>query len=149
MTTNPVRHATTFWIEAGSMSGGARHQVELPNDLAEFFDDGGRGAEEVLMRVAGGPRGTLQVRPLKYRGTDYGQWTDIWRLGLPTRQRGGLPYAGRVIRFDRVSVGGNTVYEVSVADSGSPEAQEWLKNAQAQGQTGTTGGHHGRMFGYW
>jgi hypothetical protein len=96
-----IRDATVLWIEAGAMSGPPdhRHQIEFPNDIAEYFDDISRENEVVWIRTPGGP---LYARPLTYRGTDYGQWTEIWRLGLLTPTMGGPQYVGRVIRFDRV-----------------------------------------------
>ena len=32
-----LENATTFWIEAGAMSGGSRNQVEFNRELAAFF----------------------------------------------------------------------------------------------------------------
>src|SRR5262245_1417197 len=107
-----IRTASSFWIEAGSMSGGSGNQIEFANELAEFFDDRGREEEIVTVRL---PGGQTYSRPLTYRGTDYGQWTDIWRLGLPTSSMGAPEYAGRVIKFDRVVQGGSVVYEIAVA----------------------------------
>jgi len=75
---NGIANANTFWIEAGAMSGGPRHQVEFSNDLAQFFDETSRENEIVTIRL---PNGQEVARPLTYRGTDYDQWTDIWRLG--------------------------------------------------------------------
>ena len=90
-----------------------RHQIEFSNDLAEFFDAESREAEIVYMRFQGG---NILARPLTYRGTDYGKWTDIWRLGIPTERMGGQHYAGRIIRFDRVIEGYRIIYEIIVVD---------------------------------
>ncbi len=143
-----IGDADTFWFEAGAMSGppSHRHQVEFPNDLAEFFDDDAREAEVLRMRLPGGP--TLW-RPLTYRGTDYGQWTDIWRLGLPTPRMGGPEYVGRIIRLDRIEDEEGNIYEVRVVDAGSAEAASWEAEANSKGQTGITGGPAGRRYGYW
>lgn len=140
-----IRNATTLWIEAGAMSGPPdhRHQIEFPNELAEYFDDAARESEVVWMRL---PNGEEHPRPLTYRGTDYGQWTEIWRLGLLTPRMGGPQYAGRVIRFDRVVSGGRTVYELRVTDPGSLEAADWESSSH---HTDTTGGPSGRRYGFW
>ena len=91
-----IKNATSFWIEAGAMSSASRHQVELPNYLAEFFDDHSRASEIVVVRL---PDGHKYTRPFVYRGTDYGQWTEQWRLHLPTVEMGGLDYPGKILKF--------------------------------------------------
>ena len=147
-----IKAATAFWIHAGEMSGDPnhRHQVEFTDELARFFDDNARATEILMVRL---PNGQVCVRPLTYRGTDYGQWTgDIWRLGLPTARMGGPMYAGRVIKFDRISSGGNFIYDLSVEDVGSATALAWQQQAQSHGCVGTTGGggaYAGRLYGYW
>src|SRR4051794_37714298 len=95
-----IREARHLWIEAGAMSGppAHRHQVEFANEVAEFFDEHSRESETVPLRVA---RGKVIWRPLTYRGTDYGQWTEIWRLGLLTPAMGGPVYVDRVLHFSR------------------------------------------------
>lgn len=150
---HPIADATHFWIEAGGMSGPPehRHQIEFAGDLVQFFVHPVRGSEEIPMRMRG--RSSVLWRPLTARGTDYGQWTEIWRLGLPTPAMGGVPYVGRVIKFQRVDLpnslsGSSVVYEVEVVDVGSPEALEWESRAQQEGETGHTGGH-GREYGFW
>lgn len=147
--TADVRTANTFWIHAGQMSGDPdhRHQLELTDDLARFFDDDARASEVITIRL---PEGTMHVRPLTYRGDDYGQWSgDIWRIGLPTARMGGPVYAGRVIRLDRVSVARRVVYDLTVADVDGPEAAEWEREAEERGVVDHTGGPAGRAYGYW
>ena len=140
-----IRAVTTLWMEAGAMSGPPdhRHQIEFPNDIAEYFDDVARDDEVLLMRL---PGAQLHARPLTYRGTDYGQWTEIWRLGLLTPNMGGPQYVGRVIRFDRVPTREKTIYELRVADPGSAEANGWENQSI---HTDTTGGPAGRRYGFW
>ncbi|MGD0767479.1 MAG: hypothetical protein ABSB42_04565 [Tepidisphaeraceae bacterium] len=144
----PIQTATHFWIEAGQMSGDPnhRHQIEFSNDLAEFFDNNSRDAEVVTVRL---PDGSQHFRPLTYRGTDYGQWTEQWRLGLPTVNMGGPAYAGRVILFRRVATGAGHIYDLEVEDVGSPAALDWQNQAQAHGRVGVTAVHDGRNFGWW
>jgi len=141
----PLNTATHFWIEAGAMSGDPnhRHQIEFSHDLVQFFDPGALATEIVTIRL---PAGTLHVRPLTYRGTDYGQWTAQWRLGLPTVNMGGPPYAGRILKFERITAGGNVIYAIEVEDAGSPTANGWRA---AGGNVEHTGGPHGREYGYW
>jgi hypothetical protein len=139
-----IRTATTLWMEAGGMSGppAHRHQIEFSNDVAEFFDDTGREDEVIRMRL---PGSELHPRPLTYRGTDYGQWTDIWRLGLLTPRMGGPVYAGRVIRIDKVTEGNELIYELRVTNVGSVDAANWSAQSQYRG---VTGGPGGRQFGF-
>jgi len=138
-----IQTATALWMEAGAMSGPPdhRHQIELTNDLAEFFDDNARESEIIHMRLPGGP---LFSRPLTYRGTDYGQWTDIWRLGLLTPRMGGPAYVDRIIRIDKTLDGGDTVYELRVEDAGSPQYETWRQQSQHKCVTGG-----GRQYGIW
>lgn len=132
-----------FWIEAGAMSGGSRNQLELPNDLAEFFDESSRQDEIVRVRL---PDGQIHDCSLTYRGTDYGQWTNIWRLGLPTEAKGGPPYSSRAIKFERRTVDDTVVYEVAVADIGSSEFAVWNSHTTSRGITASGGG---RSYGFW
>jgi hypothetical protein len=137
------KNARHLWMETGGMSGGLRHQIEFSNQVAEFFDDEARESEVLRMRLAGGQ---IVWRPLTYRGTDYGQWTDIWRLGLLTPSMGGPQYAGRAIKFEKISDESGTIYEIRVVDLQSEEQREW-KSRSARPES--TGGPHGRSFGYW
>jgi hypothetical protein len=140
-----IRTASNLWIEAGAMSGQFRHQVEFTDQVAQFFRDAERDGEIVSIRVAA--KGPDWSRPLTYRGTDYGQWTEIWRLGLPTPGMKGPAYPGRVIRLERLEAGGNTVYRLHVTDDGSKDAALWRANAGSN--VATTSGPLGRDFGYW
>lgn len=139
---NGLQQATTFWIEAGAMSGPPdhRHQVEFSNELAQFFDQQSRDDEVLTIQL---PNGQNVVRPLTYRGTDYGQWTDIWRLGLPTGNMSGPQYAGRYLRFDRL---GPALYRLTVEDAASAAVAGWH---QQSAFVGNTGGHAGREYGYF
>jgi hypothetical protein len=127
-------------MEAGAMSGGPRHQIEFSNELAQFFDLTSRTNEIVTIRL---PNGQEVVRPLTYRGTDYDQWTDIWRLGLPTQAMGGPEYAGRYIRLDRL---GPARYQLTVEDAGSTAVAQWKSSSTV---VDNTGGAQGREYGYW
>jgi hypothetical protein len=144
----PIRTAINFWIEAGQMSGDPnhRHQIEFSNDLVQFFDQNARATEVLMIRL---PNGSVHIRPLTYRGIDYGQWTEQWRLGLPTVNMGGPEYAGRVILFRKVSTGSGIIYDLEVADAGSSTARSWRRQAQRHRQLGTTGGPNGRAYGWW
>jgi hypothetical protein len=147
-----IRDARHLWIDSGALSGppAHRHQVEFANDVAEFFDDDSRDAETVPLFL---PGGDVLWRPLTYRGTDYGQWTDIWRLGLPTPAMGGIPYAGRVLRFTRhteqTAAGWTIAYELEVDDVGGSDAAAWRASSDALGQSFTTGGPQGRDYGWY
>jgi hypothetical protein len=125
------------------MSGELRNQLELPHQLAEFFDDISREDEVARIRL---PNGGIAPRPLTYRGTDYGQWTEIWRLGLPTPRMGGPVYPGRVIRFDRSRDNQGHVYDLTVVEAGSSEARQWRRQSS---HVASTGGPAGREYGFW
>src|SRR5450759_942555 len=141
-----IRTAKNLWIRAGDMRGppSARHQIEFPNDVAEFFRASERKSRTVWIRVR--QRRPAWSRPLAYRGTDYGQWAEMWRLGLPTARMGGPSYAGRVIRFERVREAGNTYYRLHVSDLGSADSQSWRIASGAN--VGVTGGPFGREYGF-
>ncbi len=136
-----IDKAKTFWIEAGAMSGPPehRHQIEFSNDLVQFFDKQSRDNEVLTIQL---PDGTEVPRPLTYRGTDYGQWTNIWRLGLPTQNMGGPQYAGRYIRFDRIKTG---TYRIDIQNAGK-EVEGWRKQSKF---VGNTGGPNGREYGFF
>lgn len=127
-----------------------RHQIEFTNDIAEFFDDYSRDAEIVPLSLHGQ---TTIWRPLTYRGTDYGQWTDIWRLGLPTLAMGGVVYAGNILHFERVLSQGGAgwllSYEVTVVAHGSVEHLGWRQASTANGEMNTTSGPGGREYGWY
>jgi hypothetical protein len=141
-----IAKATTFWIEAGAMSGGSRNQIELTDELARFFDTASLAAEKCDVRL---PTGTSALgRPAKHRGRRYGQWVDIWRIGLPTARHGGPKYPGSVIRLDKVKRKKRFVYEMAITSPDSRVFQQWRAEAKAKGKTSSTGGPNGRRFGY-
>ncbi|MGD0401410.1 MAG: hypothetical protein ABSC04_21165 [Syntrophobacteraceae bacterium] len=141
-----IRNATVFWIEAGAMSSASRHQVELPNHLAEFFDQHSRDTEQITFQI---PSGEIISRPFVYRGTDYGQWTEQWRLHLPTSEMGGPEYPGRILTFERIRRGNVLSYLLTVIDPDTPEAHQLEDRAGKAGTIGSTGVSHGRSYGYW
>jgi hypothetical protein len=149
-----IAAATHLWIEAGAMSGPPthRHQIEFAGDLVRFFIDPNSGSEFIPIRLPS--RGEVLWRPLTARGTDYGQWTEIWRLGLPTPLMGGPAYAGRVISFTRRRLHEPTdnvhiVFDLEVADLGSTEAATWERDADSHGTNGRTGAGQQRRYGWW
>ncbi len=143
-----IRTATTFWMAAGALSGEARNQMEMPNDLAEYFSDAERDNEVIAVEIVG--VGQLP-RPLTYRGTDYGQWTEIWRLGLPTQNMGAPSYVDRIIQFVRTpGGGGGNVYALTGFEGGSAaHLQLRAQSLSATGATGVTAGPNGREWGYF
>lgn len=143
--TSDVSLATTLWIEAGAMSGVARNNIEFPDRLAQFFDAASRATESLDVQL----RGLSFPSLLRNRGYDYGQYTEIWRLALPTRRKGGDWYAGRIIRFDRIAMTSPGTYQVTVIDIGSPVHTEWQVLAETRGVRDATGGGQGREYGFW
>src|SRR5579884_1475743 len=128
-----IRSAKSLWIEAGSLSGELRNQLEFSDELVQFFDDESRSRKKVLIRC---PDGLDRERPLAHRGTKH-HYTDIWRLGLPTPDMGAPNYQGRVVRIDRIRVRDKVAYEVTVEDTDSDKAQQWRERAGREGVTGT------------
>jgi hypothetical protein len=127
------------------MQGGSHNGLELTHELAEYFGTQPQQTQVVTIQLA---PGVHFIRPFVYRGDDYGHWTDRWRLWLPTEMMGGAVYANRVIRFDRIQVGGVTVFQVTVTDVGSPDHVTWRnQSVPPHGDSGMTLGD--REFGYW
>src|SRR4051794_10756291 len=110
-------NATILWMETGTMgTGGSRNQLEMPDDLAKFFGNEARSEEVVTIQLS---PGVQHIRPFVYRGDDYGHYTDRWRLCLPTARMGGPDYSERVVRFDKIKIGGVIVFQLTVADRNS------------------------------
>ena len=136
--------ATSFWIDAGAMQGGSRNQLELTDEIAQFFGTQARLDEVVSIQLS---PGVQYIRPFVYRGDDYGHYTDRWRLCLPTADMGGPEYANRVVRFDKFMLGGVTVLQLTVADRDSAAHDQWRRRSvPPNGGAGTTAG--GREFGW-
>jgi hypothetical protein len=149
-----IEAADNLWIQAGKMSGPPdhRHQIEFAGDLVGFFIQPIRGSEYIPIRLPA--RSEVLWRPLTARGTDYGQWTEIWRLGLPTPLMGGPTYVDRAIKFTRrltsdVIDGVHVVFDLEVEDDDSSIAASWRTLADTSGVTGQTGGGQKRAFGWW
>lgn len=135
--------ATYLWFEAGDMSGGSRNQIEFSDDLANFFDEEARSSEKVFIAY---DKETKAFCPFTNRAQSYGQWTNIWRLGLITKAKGGADYQGRVICLEKRKIGKLYVYVISVADLNSEKHNEWVAKSVAKG---VTGGAEGRAYGYF
>jgi len=138
-----IETATHLWIEAGDLSGGSRNQIEFSDDLVAFFDEDSRHTEQVFIAY---DKTVKSYCPLTNRAQDYGQWTNIWRLGLITKAKGGMDYQGRVICLEKRKIGKAYVYVITVADLNSALHKEWIAKSI---QSGTTGGAEGRAFGYF
>ncbi|MGR9398873.1 hypothetical protein ACU8M5_03780 [Rhizobium leguminosarum] len=138
-----IETATHLWLEAGNMSGGSRNQIEFSEELIHFFDDESRASEKIFIAFDSKVKAFC---PLASRGQDYGQWANIWRLGLITEDKGGVSYPGRVIHFEKKLVGKRYVYLIEVVDKGSDEHIALSAKAIF---TGVTGGAEGRAYGYW
>lgn len=135
--------AMHLWIEAGDMSGGSRNQIEFSDELVAFFDKESVATGQVFIAYDK----TIKAHcPLANRGQDYGQWANIWRLGLITKAKGGVDYQGRVIYLEKRAIGKAYVYLIAVTDAGSALHKEWLAKSL---HVGTTGGSDGRSYGYF
>jgi hypothetical protein len=138
-----INIATYLWFEAGDMSGGSRNQIEFSDDLASFFDEDARTSGKVFVAY---DKVKKAFCPLTNRAQDYGQWTNIWRLGLITKAKGGVEYQGRVICLEKRKIGKSYVYVISVTDPNSQEHKQWVEKSKGKG---ITGGAEGRNYGYF
>jgi hypothetical protein len=138
-----VNTATYLWVEAGDMSGGSRNQIEFSDDLATFFDEEARSSGKVFIAY---DKETKAFCPLTNRAQNYGQWTNIWRLGLITKAKGGDDYQGRVICLEKRKIGKSYVYVIAVTDLNSAEHKVWVGKSM---EKGITGGAEGRNYGYF
>jgi HKD family nuclease len=109
-----VSAANMLWIEAGSMSGGSRNQVEFSADLAAFF--GPVVEQRRLLTIVVGSN-SWSDRPLTPKRTTFD--VGIWRLSLPTAARSGFEYPGRTICFSKEETASGTEYRLDVADDES------------------------------
>ena len=133
-----------FFLEVGAASGppGARHQVEFPKSLAEFFGEASYARRDLRLRQHDQ---VWDGRPLSYKKTSYE--VDIWRLGMPTQTTGGPPVAERAIRFTRTD--DPNTYDFEVVDVSSAEFQTWEEAANLCGHLGATHGQRARKYGFY
>lgn len=126
--------AEVLWIDAGAMSGGSRNQVEFAEDLIHFFtSDPPPTGSSIQVNIGVGTRWlecTLSAKRTTFN-------VDIWRLSLPTAERGGDDYPDRVLRFHKT---GARYFQLTVADAGSDDAVEWESEARTSGTVGRTSG---------
>jgi hypothetical protein len=137
-------NAGTLWLDVGAMQGGARNQVEFPDEIALYFGNVVRHTEMATIQLA---PGVLHFRPFVYRGDDYGHYTDRWRLCLPTNDMGGPDYSDRIVRFDKVQLGGVLAFQITVTDRNSAAHKAWKSQSQASGGVNATRG--GREYGWF
>lgn len=143
----PINTAKTFWIEAGKMSGGSRNQIEFTDALVLFFDAKVRSLERFDVLLPNGK--TVAGKTARNRAQRYGQFVNIWRLGLPTVKQGGPKYPDTMIRIDKVRKKSGYVYELTVTAPSSVVAKGWRQQSAVLKNTGKTGGKNGRFYGYW
>jgi hypothetical protein len=136
-----LKNANTFWIEAGAMSGGSRNQVEFNKELAAFFGPVLNRQRKLAIDIG---RLAWNDRPLSPKVTTFG--VEIWRLSLPTASSGGFEYQGKVIRFRRGAPPSQRLV-VDVANPDSRAARIWRSESNRAGYLGTTSGN--RAFGFF
>jgi hypothetical protein len=135
-----------LWIEAGSMSGGDRNQVEFGPMLARFFGPPSNGS--VLKRLKW--HNTLREdRPLSHKVTKWG--TDIWRFSLITSRQGGPSYPGQVIHFTRRQDSEGEYFDLDVEAPGASTSTQWHTLADRHGTRAATGagGEGTREYGIY
>lgn len=143
-TPETINAAQHFFLEVGAGSGppGARHQVEFPESLVQFFGELSHARRDITLRADGQE---WTDRPLSFKHTSFG--VDIWRLGMPTQAKGGAPVAKRAIRFTRTDTPLAFAYEVTDVDS--EVFRDWERLANLSGHIGTTQGQGGRRYGFY
>ena len=139
-----VKEAHHFFMEVGAGSGppDARHQIEFPRALAEFFGEPEFNRRNLKLQQLGQ---IWERRPLTHKQTSYG--VDIWRLGMPTTNSGGPPIVERAIRFTRT--GEPDTFDFEVADIGSTDFRSWEEAANLSGHLGSTHGLRARKYGFY
>ena len=139
-----VKDAHHFFMEVGAGSGppDARHQIEFPRGLAEFFGEPEFNRRNLKLQRLGE---IWERRPLTHKRTSYG--VDIWRLGMPTTKSGGPPIVERAIRFTRT--GEPDTFDFEVADTGSTDFRSWEEAANLSGHLGSTHGLRARKYGFY
>lgn len=135
-----VSDAKQLWIEVGKGSGIQRHQVEFNETLASFFGPVLRGKVILTLHSKGQ---IWNDRPLTHKKTTYK--VDIWRLGMPTLKKGGVPIKDRVIRFSKTD--SPREFSIEVQDLGSASVRKWERTANLHGHIGQTRGTHARRYG--
>jgi hypothetical protein len=138
-----LNKAEYFFLEVGAGSGppGARHQVEFPEALARLFGPVHRGPRLITLTDS---NHVWNNRPLSYKTTTYG--VEIWRLGMPTLQMGGVPISERVIQFTKTPK--DNTYGIEVVDTHSAEFRCWTTIANVSGHLGTTMAQRSLIYGF-
>ena len=140
---NPGDYAQ-MWVEALSLSGGSRTQLELPRGSHRFFGPGFEGyslghvvhiAEPSL--VSGQLR--WDERPVTWHGDN-----QMERINLPSRQNGGYSYENSVILFRRIEV--NT-FELHAYPRNSEAARALMAASQQLGLVFRAGRNSPRFTG--
>lgn len=135
-----IRNAAQLWIEVGMASGIERHQVEFNETLAAFFARPVRRKRVVTLRSQAR---SWNDRPLSHKQTTFG--VDIWRLGMPTVKKGGVPIQSRVILFSRTNT--PLIFDFEVANAGSQRVADWQHESNLRGHIGKTQGANSRTYG--
>lgn len=138
---DPARYSS-FWVEAGLVSGGARSQVELPRMANRFF---GSKFDEYAQRSVT-PIADLDLtvganswtRPLRWHGDNR-----MERVNLPTPRQSGLDYSGQLVRFKRTGQG----FAVDVAPEGTALATGWIEGSRQLGTLFRIGSNGNRRCG--
>jgi hypothetical protein len=134
--------ATSFWIEAGFLSGGSSNQLELPNGVETFFGV-----------PTGGLRRAKHPIILVTEESEWEAWiqfwgNQVWRLRLPTEREGLGNYAGLVICFHKTHNEHHFLLEL--ARPTEVAARGWSDTSRERGALRRTRpGYGGRDYGWF
>ena len=118
---------STFWVEAGFVSGGSGNQLELPRTTQRFFGYTFNRYDDDH-HVIGNPELWVGDSSWPCKLTWHGN-NRMERINLPTPARSGLVYHHRVVLFYRRDDG----FDLSVADEESGSAHAWINESASLG----------------
>lgn len=142
---DPAEH-DSMWIEARSLSGGSRSQLELPRGAHRFFgfafSDYDAHANKVTIGTPGLRRGRRfwNDKILSWHGNN-----DMERINLPTASQGGIPYENTAVLFRRLA--NQNEYELVVTPWDSDMARSWRDASTLRGLIFSVGKSSDRQVG--
>lgn len=139
-----------MWIETGGTSSVRRYQIDLKNEIAEFFDEKTDGKSEVNIKFQGNEYSGQQLR----KKDEEHHFTPQWRLYLPTEFNAYDDdyYPDSVVRFQRIEQNGTRWYQMEITESESDTHDQWKSEAQREGTQNSTDAvipSESREFGYY
>lgn len=143
-------NADNMWIETGGTSSVNRYQIDLKEELAEFFDEKTDGEARVNLEFSDSDFPGQQLR----KKDEEHHFTPQWRLYLPTDfpEYDDDYYPHTVVKFEKKQKGGERWYELEVADVDSNTHNQWRNEADSSGTRDSTEAvdpSESREYGYY